>query len=222
MFWIITEKKEEFRGLSENLIFNGFNCVMFKKISDAITQLNSQIPDGILLDSDHSEIFCFEFCHKIKSSPALKKIKLFIVSSNILESMEEASFDAGADEFIIKPIRQKALVKRISARLNISLPDISILYKLKGKSALQIDKESYSVYLNQVIVPLSRKEFELLHLMASHPGKVFTREEIFKKVWNKNHISKKRTIDVHILRLRKKLGEEFFSTQKGVGYRFCA
>ncbi len=221
MLWLISDKKEEFDSLKNELSSGGFEFFMLR-ISEAFNRLNKETPEGILLDSDNSEISCFEFCHKIKSSSLLKKIKIIVISSNNSESMEEAVFDAGADEFVIKPIRQKALVKRISARLNLSLPTISILYKIQGKSALQINKESFSVYLNQILVHLSRKEFELLHLMASYPGKVFTREEIFNKVWNRNHLTKERTIDVHILRLRKKLGKEFISTQKGVGYRFCA
>ena len=222
MLWLISNNKNDFDGLISELSSKGIKYSYFLKISDALNQLNKETPEGILVDADQSEILCFEFCHKIKSLSHLKKTKLIVISSNYSESMEEAVFDAGADEFVTKPIKQKAMVKRISARLNFSAPEFSILYKIKGKQTLQIDKESFSVYLNQVHIPLSLKEFELLHLMASHPGKVFTRNEIFDKVWKKKHLAKERTIDVHILRLRKKIGEEFFSTQKGVGYRFCA
>jgi two-component system alkaline phosphatase synthesis response regulator PhoP len=90
------------------------------------------------------------------------------------------------------------------------------------EAKIYIDRESFSVYVNQHPVAVSRKEFELLHLMASQPGKIFTRDEIFEKVWKRKSNPKDRTIDVHILRLRKKLGDEFISTQKGVGYRFRA
>ena len=222
MLWLISNNKNDFDGLIGELSSKGIKYSYFLKISDALNQLNKETPEGIILDADQCEILCFEFCHKIKSLSHLKKTKLIVISSNYSESMEEAVFDAGADEFVTKPIKQKAMVKRISARLNFSAPEFSILYNIKGKHTLQIDRESFSVYLNQVLIPLSLKEFELLHLMASHPGKVFTRNEIFDKVWKKKHLAKERTIDVHILRLRKKIGEEFFSTQKGVGYRFCA
>jgi len=222
MFWFISEKKEEFEILIEEFISKGFQTRMFTKVSEALTKLKDETPEGILIDAEKSEIPCLEFCHKIKSLSDYKKIILIVVSSSVSEVIEEAMFDAGADEFVCKPIRQRALFKRISARLSRTPNSQKVLYNENGKLALQIDKESFTVYLNHTIVPLSRKEFELLHLMASHPGKVFTREEIFTKVWNRKHDSKERTIDVHILRLRKKIGEEFITTQKGIGYRFCA
>ena len=222
MLWLISNNRNEFNGLVEELSSIGLKYSFFLKISDSLNQLNRETPEGIIIDADQSEILCFEFCHKIKSMSHLKKIKLIVISSNVSESMEEAVFDNGADEFVTKPIKQKAMIKRISARLNFSNTEFSILYKTKGKHTLQIDKESFSVYLDQVLVPLSLKEFELLYLMASQPGKVFSRNEIFNKVWKREHMAKERTIDVHILRLRKKIGEDFFSTQKGVGYRFCA
>ena len=222
MLWLISNNRNEFNGLVDELTALGFKYTFFSKISDALNQLKKETPEGILIDADESEILCFEFCHQIKSLSHLKKTKLIVISSNDSESMEMSVFDTGADEFIIKPFRQKALVKRISARLNFSISEFSILVKIKGKHTLQIDKESFSVYLNQVLIPLPLKEFELLHLMASQPGKVFSRNEIFKKVWRRKQKANERTIDVHILRLRKKIGDEFFSTQKGVGYRFCA
>ena len=222
MLWLIGEKKEEFSALSNELISEGFTCLFFKRISESLNFLNKETPEAIIINANHNEISCFEFCHRIKSSSHLKKIKLIILSSNNSEVMEEAVFDAGADEFVVMPIRPKALVKRISTRLNLFVTPFSILHKNNGKTSLQIDKESFSVYLYQMLVPLSRKEFELLHLIAGQPGKAFKREEIFIKVWKRNYISKERTIDVHILRLRKKLGEEFILTQKGVGYRFIA
>lgn len=222
MFWFISEKKGELEILTEEFSMKGYHIIAFNKISDALAKINNEIPEVILIDADKSEIPCLEFCHKVKSNPEFQKVLVIVISSSVSEAIEEAMFDAGADEFASKPIRQRALFKRIFSRLNKTVSMQKVLFNGKGKSALQIDKESFTVYLNHMLVPLSRKEFELLHLMASHPGKVFTREEIFNKVWNKKHFSKERTIDVHILRLRKKIGEEFISTQKGIGYRFCA
>jgi two-component system alkaline phosphatase synthesis response regulator PhoP len=218
--WLIGDQKEIFDGLIKGLYSNGYTYKQFIKISDALDHLNERIPEAILVDADHSEVSCLEFCYRLKISSIYKKTKLFILSSNNTEEMEASVFDAGADEFIPKPLRVFSLLKRISRRLDNSFS--SVLFKIKGKPSLQIDKESFTVYLNQILIPLSRKEFELLYLLACHPGKVFSREEIFYKVWKRNHVSKERTIDVHMLRLRKKIGEDFFSTQKGVGYRFCA
>ncbi len=222
MFWFITENRSELEALIDEFVSKGNHTREFTNVSEALKSLKEEIPEGILIDADGSEMPCLEFCHKIKSLPDYKKIILIVVSSSNSEAIEEAMFDAGADEFVTRPIRHLALYKRIAARLSGSSASQKMLYNRNGKAALQIDRESFTVYLNQKLIPLSRKEFELLHLMASHPGKVFTREEIFTKVWNRLHVSKERTIDVHILRLRKKIGEEFITTQKGIGYRFCA
>ena len=222
MVWIISENKEDFSGLYNELTLKGYAILYFNKISEALNYLTKETPEAILIDANHAAFLCFEFCNRIKSASLLRRIKLIVLSYNTSDALEEAMFDAGADEFVHMPLRVKPFVKRLLVRINSSDQDLQILKASKGKSSLQIDKESFSVYLNQNLVQLSRKEFELLHLIASQPGKVFTREEIFNKVWKRNHVSKERTIDVHILRLRKKLGEEFISTQKGVGYRFCA
>ena len=222
MIWLIGEKKDDFNGLMDELSSSSYKYKWFEKISDTFNMLNHDLAEGIVIDADHSEISCFEFCHRIKSTGNLRKTRLIVISANPEESMEISAFKAGADEFVAKPLRRKAFIKRLFARLNNFLPEVSVLYKVSGKTVLKIDKESYSVYLDQTHIPLSRKEFEILHLIASYPGKVFTRDEIFKKVWKRAHDAKERTIDVHILRLRKKIGEEYISTQKGIGYRFCA
>jgi two-component system alkaline phosphatase synthesis response regulator PhoP len=220
MFWYVGDNNNETEMLMDEIARRHITVVHFSKITDALEHLKNEIPEGILIDADQKEISCVEFCHKIKSSPAFKKIVLIVISGS--ESIEEILFDAGVDEFVSKPLRQQAFVKRIFSRLNKETSEKKVIYNEVGKSSLHIDRESFTVYLNHRIVPLSRKEFELLHLIASQPGKVFTREEIFSKVWNRKHFSKERTIDVHILRIRKKIGEEFISTQKGIGYRFCA
>jgi two-component system alkaline phosphatase synthesis response regulator PhoP len=220
--WFVGNRFEEYSNLTTELISMGFSLNYYNKVSDAFSEINEQIPGAIIVDSDGSEIASFEFCYKVKISSNGIKPCLFILSSNKSEKMEISAFKSGADEFILKPVRNSSFLTRLETRLNNASVDKSVLFKVKGNTTLQIDKESFSVYKNQLLVPLSRKEFELLHLMACHPGKVFTREEIFKKIWNRSIDAKERTIDVHILRLRKKLGDEFFSTQKGVGYRFCA
>jgi len=219
--WLVGQAAPEHEPLLDELSHFSYAVDQYKNLSEALQRLSSNPPEGILIDADQMEIPCIEFCHQVKSMRKNKTV-LIVMSSNVSESMEVSVFDAGADEFVQKPVKTKAFIRRIAARLTPMLDSYSILYKENGKSALQIDKESFSVYLNQNLIPLSRKEFELLHLMASQPGKVFTREEIFSKIWKRLPSAKERTIDVHILRLRKKLGEEFITTQKGVGYRFCA
>ena len=137
------------------------------------------------------------------------------------ENIEIQAFDSGADDFIRKPLFPEAFIRRIMNRIHAKEQNsIQLESTHTGQSKLYIDRESFTVFLNQQPISISKKEFELLHLMASSPGKIFTRDEIFEKIWKRKSGLNDRTIDVHILRLRKKLGEEFISTQKGVGYRF--
>jgi len=132
-----------------------------------------------------------------------------------------AGLDSGADDYITKPIKPKVLVSRINALLRRKAATVS-----KDSSEvveildLKIDKEQYLVYQNDKQIELPRKEFELLLLMASKPGKVFNREEIFANIWGNDVVVGGRTIDVHIRKLREKIGEGYIKTIKGVGYKF--
>ena len=216
MIWLIGESIKISAELKYELSDSGIDYKEFQKIAEAYKQLQTEVPSVIIVDSDLSEITCLEFCAHLKSSGVFRRPYLIILSDNDSESLELSMFDAGADEFLLRPFRPKALVRQIVRKLK----EVNTLYT--NKRDLKIDRESFSVYLDRCLIPLSRKEFELLHLIASHPGKVFTREEIFTRIWKRSHDAKERTIDVHILRLRKKLGEDFITTQKGIGYRFCA
>ena len=136
-----------------------------------------------------------------------------------------AGFDAGADDYIVKPIKPKVLVSRIKAllkRVSVEKPDV---YDLSENETIQLDglildREKYLVFQNGKEIFLPKKEFELLALMVSKPGKVFTRKEIFTKVWGNGIIVGDRTIDVHIRKIREKIGETTIKTVKGVGYKF--
>lgn len=119
-----------------------------------------------------------------------------------------------------RPFDPEALLKRLRVRLDIPNGQQTRFTHVNKRDNLIIDRDAYAVFINQELVPVSRKEFELLHLMSAQPGKVFTREAIFEKVWKRKPTANDRTIDVHILRLRRKLGSDFITTQKGVGYRF--
>jgi two-component system alkaline phosphatase synthesis response regulator PhoP len=222
MVWLVSNKKNAFKALVETLSVLNLDSKYYSSISEVMNRLKSEIPDAILLDGDPSLIPSFEFCWILKSATEYKKIKVFIFSNSIDETVEIQAYDSGADDFIQKPIRENSAAKRILARLNSVNPVSSMNFNLHGKKNLNIDKESYTVTYNDIPVVLSKKEFELLYFMASQPGRVFTRDEIFNKVWKRIPGKKDRTIHVHILRLRKKLDDELFSTLKGIGYRFCA
>lgn len=136
------------------------------------------------------------------------------------EYSEIAGFNVGADDYIAKPIKPRALVSRINAilRRNSSSDEVSDNKVEIGD--LVIDREAYLVFQNGEKVVLAKKEFELLYLLASKPGKVYTRESILKNIWEDSVVVTNRTIDVHIRKLREKLGERYVATVKGVGYKF--
>lgn len=136
------------------------------------------------------------------------------------EYSEIAGFNVGADDYIAKPIKPRALVSRINAILRRNASGEEISDNKVEIGDLVIDREAYLVFQNGAKVVLAKKEFELLYLLASKPGKVYTRESILKNIWEDSVVVTNRTIDVHIRKLREKLGENYVSTVKGVGYKF--
>lgn len=218
---VINDKPESYLPVISIVNSNGFVSEVCNNFSELGKVLEHTVPAAIIIDVKKDDVLLSEYCFSIKANPAFKFTRIIFVSEGADSDQEVMAFNSGADDFIPKPLIPEAFLKRLMARLDLdrNIP-LSFRSETKTPSRIYIDRESFTVYLNQIPVPVSRKEFELLHLMASHPGKIFTRDEIFEKVWKRKANAKDRTIDVHILRLRKKLGEEFISTQKGVGYRF--
>jgi len=138
------------------------------------------------------------------------------------EYSEIAGFNVGADDYIAKPIKPRALVSRINAILRRNAPAEEVSDNKLEIGDLVIDREAYLVYKNGEKIVLAKKEFELLYLLASKPGKVYTREVIQKNIWEDSVVVTNRTIDVHIRKLREKLGDDIVATVKGVGYKFEA
>lgn len=198
----------------------GYKTEYFESIPSAMSIFSRVIPSLLLIDLDKDNRLYSEHCFNIKSNSNYHFTKVIFVASATDERSEVQAFSASADDFLFKPVRIDGFIQRLIIRLDQQNLPIAIRSEHKEEARIYIDKESFTVYINQLPITVSRKEFELLHLMASHPGKIFTRDEIFEKVWKRKANPKDRTIDVHILRLRKKLGDEFISTQKGVGYRF--
>ena len=217
---LVSEPSVEINLLSESLSSHGFEVKLLNQFSESLQYIKDKNPGIILLDTLDKNVACFELCFLIKSNIITRNLQVLILSDDTDEKTEIAAFSAGADDFIRRPLRPQAVVQRILKRLDTNSQVISVKPSRQPNVRLRIDKESYTVYLNQELVHVSKKEFDLLHLLVSHPGKVFTREEIFNKVWKRLPSENDRTIDVHIRRIRKKLGEHFISTQKGVGYRF--
>ena len=159
-----------------------------------------------------------ETCKQIKADSDFNKTYVVFLTARAEEYSEIEGFNAGADDYIAKPIKPKVLISRLNAILRRKVKEI-VSPSIKVKDIL-IDRESFMIYRGDQKIQLARKEFELLFLLASKPGKVFTREYILEKVWGEEVLVVDRTIDVHIRKLREKIGEDLFKTIKGVGYKF--
>jgi two-component system alkaline phosphatase synthesis response regulator PhoP len=158
-------------------------------------------------------------CSLIKEIPALVDTRIVFLSARSEDYTQISAFDAGADDFITKPIKPKILLKKIASIFN-RINNLSKNHQIIDLGEIKIDKNSYLVTKNDIKISLPRKEFELFYLLSSDPGKVFRREEIMSKVWGSDVIVGDRTIDVHIRKLREKIGDLYFKTVKGVGYKF--
>ena len=158
-------------------------------------------------------------CSLIKEIPALVDTRIVFLSARSEDYTQISAFDAGADDYVTKPIKPKILLKKIASIFN-RINSLSKNHQIIDLGEIKIDKNSYLVTKNDIKISLPRKEFELLHLLSSDPGKVFRREEIMSKVWGSDVIVGDRTIDVHIRKLREKIGDLYFKTVKGVGYKF--
>ncbi len=216
---IVDDDPEIIEILNYNLINSGFITKSASNGLEAIKKANKFIPDIILLDVMMPEMDGIEACIKIREIKTLTNTRIIFLSARGEDFTQIAAFDAGADDYISKPVKPKILLKKISSiakRLDRNKNPSGIL----DLGEIIIDRESYIVTINNVEKNLPRKEFELLYLLATKPGKLFTREEIMLKVWGTEIFVGDRTIDVHIRKLRKKIGEKYIKTTKGVGYKF--
>lgn len=176
-------------------------------------------PDLILLDVMMPRMDGMETCMQIREHKQLENVLIAFLTARGEDYSQIAGFDAGADDYITKPIKPRVLISRVKAllRRKETGENFRSSKPLKG---ISIDKERYVVLKDGEEMTLPKKEFELLSLLTSQPGRVFTRESILSNVWGNDVIVGDRTIDVHIRKLREKLGDSFFKTVKGVGYKF--
>lgn len=200
-----------------NLVKEGFNVSTAENGKEAIEKATKLLPDLILLDVMMPEMDGVETCTNLKEIDGLKNTVIAFLTARGEDYSQIAGFDAGGDDYILKPVKPRVLISRIKALLRRSniMEDT-----LPEEGVLHIDHDRYEVALNGKRITLPRKEFELLSLLMSKKGKVFTRETILSSVWGEEVVVGDRTIDVHIRKLREKLGSEFITTIKGVGYKF--
>ena len=205
--------------LRYNLSLGGYNVKSAMNGKEAIKKAKIFIPQIILLDVMMPEMDGIETCTILKEIPSLANTRIIFLSARNEDYTQLSAFDAGADDYISKPVKPKILLKKIASifkRINKLKNNIQSI----DLGEIKIDRNSYLVFKNKNEISLPRKEFELLFLLASKPGKVFTRDEIMSKVWGSEVIVGDRTIDVHIRKLREKIGDLYFKTVKGVGYKF--
>lgn len=201
-----------------NLEKEGFEVAACDNGKKAVALASKFLPDLILLDVMMPEMDGMETCIQIRENPQLSGTLIAFLTARGEDYSQIAGFDAGADDYITKPIKPRVLVSRIKALLRRKeSAEGAGNKKLKG---IAIDKDRYVVLKDGDEMSLPKKEFELLALLTSQPGRVFTREAILSSVWGNDVIVGDRTIDVHIRKLREKLGDDFFKTVKGVGYKF--
>lgn len=214
---LIVDDEAEIRDLiSYNLSKNEFNTLEASNGTEALEKVAQNDIDLILLDVMMPGMDGIEVCEKLRKDPANDHLTICFLTARGEDYSQIAGLDAGADDYISKPVKPRVLLSRINALLRRSKTNESKNNNLDG---LVIDREKYTVSLHGDIVHLPRKEFELLALLASKPGNVFERSVILNTVWGEDVIVGDRTIDVHIRKLREKIGNDLIKTIKGVGYR---
>jgi two-component system alkaline phosphatase synthesis response regulator PhoP len=201
-----------------NLVKEGFQVLMAKDGDEALVKARAEHPDLIILDIMMPKKNGVEVCGILRMQPDFKDTMIIFLTALNDESAQVRGFETGADDYVTKPISPKVLVSRVNAlfRRIVKPPDNKILQF----ENLDIDPEKFQVIANGVSVVLAKKEFELLYLLATKPGRVFLRNEILNQVWGNDVIVGDRTIDVHIRKVRQKLGMDCITTVKGVGYKF--
>ncbi|MBC8755516.1 response regulator transcription factor [Kordia sp. YSTF-M3] len=202
-----------------NLSSEGYQISTATNGIEAIAKAKKVKPHLIIMDVMMPEMDGIEACENIRKDSNLANTIITFLTARGEDYSQVAGFDAGADDYITKPIKPKVLVSKVKALLR-RLKDDDSNAQIVTVGNIVINREEYKILKDGVEIILPRKEFELLSLLASRPGKVFKREEILDRVWGNEVIVGGRTIDVHIRKLREKIGEDHFKTVKGVGYKY--
>jgi two-component system, OmpR family, alkaline phosphatase synthesis response regulator PhoP len=202
-----------------NLTQEGYQIFTAENGREAIAKAKKHIPHLIIMDVMMPEMDGMEACEIIRKVPELSQVVITFLTARSEDYSMVAGFDAGADDYIAKPIKPKVLVSKVKALLR-RLKNDAVASENLNLGNIIINREEYKIIKDDIEIILPRKEFELFYLLASKPGKVFKRDEILDKVWGSEVVVGGRTIDVHIRKLREKIGEDLFKTIKGVGYKF--
>ncbi|KAF0200718.1 MAG: two-component system OmpR family alkaline phosphatase synthesis response regulator [Bacteroidetes bacterium] len=216
---LVDDEADILEFLSYNLRKEGFDVKCARNGLEAMDISVQFRPDLIILDVMMPGMDGYEACRQIRNHPDLKETVVAFLTARGEDMSQVEGFDSGADDYIRKPVRPRVFISRVKALLR-RIPQTSEDGSRITFGDLIIDKEKYVVIKRGIETELSKKEFELLLLLTSRPNKVFTRDEIFAGVWGNDVIVGERTIDVHIRKIREKIGMESIKTIKGVGYYF--
>ncbi len=222
---LVDDELDILEFLSYNLEKEGYEVFTAKNGVEALKIAEQETPHLIILDVMMPEMDGITACEELRKMPALSGSVIAFLTARGEDYSQIAGFEAGADDYITKPVRPKVLVSRVKALLKRSGEGAPVVAEVVDTNTvsignLMIDKERYLIRIGDIEMVLPRKEFELLSLLVSKPGKVFTREEIYHSVWGENVVVGDRTIDVHIRKLREKIGNNHIKTLKGIGYKF--
>jgi two-component system alkaline phosphatase synthesis response regulator PhoP len=206
--------------LKYNLSNEGYNVSTAKDGELAIKKANESIPNLIIMDIMMPNMDGIEACEILRKDQKFNDTIIMFLTARGEDFSHLAAYEAGADDYVTKPVKPKVLLSKVKSLLRRYKKVLdSEINKIEFEN-IKIDRETYRVYVSGESINLPRKEFELLYLLASKPDKVFKREKIMEKVWGGEVVVGDRTIDVHIRKLREKIGDKFFKTVKGVGYKF--
>lgn len=217
---LVDDEQDILEIVGYNLSLEGYEVFTAKNGIEAVAKAKKKLPHLVILDVMMPEMDGIEACEIMRNTPGLENTIIAFLTARGEDYSQLAGFDAGADDYIQKPIKPKVLMSKVKALLRRRKEDSVEAGDLYSVGALTINREEYKVVNKGEELILPRKEFELLALLASKPGKVFKREVILEKVWGNEVVVGGRTIDVHIRKLREKIGDDHFQTVKGVGYKF--
>lgn len=216
---IVDDEPDILEFLEYNLEKEGFRVITASDGEEGILVAEKENPDLIILDIMMPKMDGIEVCKILRSKPQFKQTIITFLTAKEEDFSQIIALETGGDDYITKPIRPRVFISRIKALLR-RLSREKEVDKIIKIQDLIIDNERILVFRGKMKIELPKKEFELLNLLVSKPGKVFTREEIFNKVWETDVIVGNRTIDVHIRKLREKIGDQYIKTIKGIGYKF--
>ncbi len=217
---IVDDEPDILELIEYNLKKEGYTVITATNGLEAIQMAKKYLPDLIVLDIMMPKLDGIETCRQLRALPEFKNTYMVFLTARSEEYSEISGFNVGADDYIAKPIKPRALISRINAILRRNVMTEVEAEKKLEIGDLVIDREAFLVFQAGKKVVLAKKEFELLFLLASKPGKVFTREVILNNIWEDSVVVTNRTIDVHIRKVREKLGDHYVTTVKGVGYKF--